>query len=224
MGRFLNADALVSTGQGLLGNNMFAYCLNSPIAYTDAYGTAAQVCISADGRVNDSPWKDPAGGGSRNNITSTNSCGNVYDKFYVAKLLKYFMNSDEQAVLDAEYVAFYKGYLIVKLPIGNNAFSYGIIFMGDEGLTVDDVRHEYGHSRHMSMIGIKAYTLTVAIPSLYSFWSQNFKGSYYSLPWEYIPEVLGDVNRNGGTYSYDPFAQENAQMYFWYTILISLVI
>ena len=26
MGRFLNADALVATGQGLLGNNMFAYC------------------------------------------------------------------------------------------------------------------------------------------------------------------------------------------------------
>ena len=28
VGRFINADALVSTGQGLLGNNMFAYCLN----------------------------------------------------------------------------------------------------------------------------------------------------------------------------------------------------
>ena len=31
LGRFINADALVSTGQGVLGNNMFAYCLNNPV-------------------------------------------------------------------------------------------------------------------------------------------------------------------------------------------------
>jgi len=36
--RFLNADALVSTGQGVLGNNMFAYCNNSPIAFIDTNG------------------------------------------------------------------------------------------------------------------------------------------------------------------------------------------
>ena len=36
-GRFLNADALVSTG-GLLGNNMFMYCLNNPIRYFDYQG------------------------------------------------------------------------------------------------------------------------------------------------------------------------------------------
>ena len=41
LGRFLNADALVSTGQGVLGNNMFAYCLNNPIFYTDASGYLA---------------------------------------------------------------------------------------------------------------------------------------------------------------------------------------
>ena len=37
-GRFINADALVTTGQGLLGNNMFAYCGNSPIARIDSTG------------------------------------------------------------------------------------------------------------------------------------------------------------------------------------------
>ena len=37
-GRFLNADILVSTGQGLLGNNMFAYCLNNPANYSDPSG------------------------------------------------------------------------------------------------------------------------------------------------------------------------------------------
>jgi RHS repeat-associated protein len=38
MGRFVNADAYASTGQGLLGNNMFAYCLNSLVGLTDACG------------------------------------------------------------------------------------------------------------------------------------------------------------------------------------------
>ena len=38
MGRFINADALVSTGQGVLGNNMFAYCRNNPVCRTDASG------------------------------------------------------------------------------------------------------------------------------------------------------------------------------------------
>ena len=37
-GRFLNADALVSTGQGLLGNNMFAYCGNNPVNGADPAG------------------------------------------------------------------------------------------------------------------------------------------------------------------------------------------
>ena len=38
IGRFINADAFASTGQGLLGNNMFAYCSNNPLRYTDSAG------------------------------------------------------------------------------------------------------------------------------------------------------------------------------------------
>ena len=31
VGRFINADGYVSTGQGILGFNMFTYCLNNPV-------------------------------------------------------------------------------------------------------------------------------------------------------------------------------------------------
>ena len=41
LGRFINADAFASTGQGILGNNMFAYCLNTPVNYVDPTGTLA---------------------------------------------------------------------------------------------------------------------------------------------------------------------------------------
>jgi len=39
-GRFLNADGLVSTGQGMLSHNMFAYCANNPVVFKDPLGFA----------------------------------------------------------------------------------------------------------------------------------------------------------------------------------------
>ena len=43
-GRFINADVLYSTGQGLLGNNMFAYCRNNPVCRKDISGTTDVEC------------------------------------------------------------------------------------------------------------------------------------------------------------------------------------
>ena len=37
-GRFINADAFTSTGRGVIGNNIFAYCLNKTI-YAGSSGT-----------------------------------------------------------------------------------------------------------------------------------------------------------------------------------------
>ena len=36
--RFINADGYISTGQGLLSTNMFAYCGNNPVNHTDSSG------------------------------------------------------------------------------------------------------------------------------------------------------------------------------------------
>lgn len=38
MGWFINADGYASTGQGFIGNNMFAYCGNNPVARQDTTG------------------------------------------------------------------------------------------------------------------------------------------------------------------------------------------
>ena len=38
IGRFINADSYASTGQGILGHNMFAYCNNNPINCIDMTG------------------------------------------------------------------------------------------------------------------------------------------------------------------------------------------
>jgi len=42
IGRWLNADSLVSTGQGILGCNMFSYCLNNPVNFVDRSGNNAE--------------------------------------------------------------------------------------------------------------------------------------------------------------------------------------
>ena len=39
--RFVNLDASTSTGNGVLGQNMYAFCLNNPIIYVDGNGRAA---------------------------------------------------------------------------------------------------------------------------------------------------------------------------------------
>ena len=57
LGRFINADALVSTGQGILGNNMYTYCLNNPVRYRDSLGVAAEEATDTDDSDNDE--KDP---------------------------------------------------------------------------------------------------------------------------------------------------------------------
>ena len=39
VGRFISSDVLLSTGQGVLGNNAYAYCGNNPVMGYDPYGT-----------------------------------------------------------------------------------------------------------------------------------------------------------------------------------------
>ena len=41
IGRFINADSYASTGQGIIGHNMFAYCGNSPANFSDETGHVA---------------------------------------------------------------------------------------------------------------------------------------------------------------------------------------
>ena len=43
VGRFINADVYAATGQGFVGNNMFAYCLNNPVMYCDYTGRTASL-------------------------------------------------------------------------------------------------------------------------------------------------------------------------------------
>ena len=43
MCRFINADGIIQTGQGMLDKNMFAYCLNNPVNRADKNGNASEL-------------------------------------------------------------------------------------------------------------------------------------------------------------------------------------
>lgn len=43
---------------------MFAYCLNNPVALSDASGAVAKVCLTADSAIEDSPWREIGRGGA----------------------------------------------------------------------------------------------------------------------------------------------------------------
>ena len=45
--RFISADVLLSTGQGVIGHNSFAYCGNNPVARTDDEGEFWHIVIGA---------------------------------------------------------------------------------------------------------------------------------------------------------------------------------
>ena len=69
IGRFLNADIFASTGQGVLGYNMFAYCLNNPANNEDPLGLYV---------VPDDPLRGPVWmhlGGNSSGVSSASPSG-----------------------------------------------------------------------------------------------------------------------------------------------------
>ena len=71
MGRFINADVFASTGQGLLGNNMFAYCNNNPVYFYDETGMSASMVANP----NVSYYEDTSGGGGGGVVLATIALG-----------------------------------------------------------------------------------------------------------------------------------------------------
>ena len=229
MGRFLNADALVSTGQGTLGNNMFAYCLNNPVVLVDPsgnycvmYHTGQSAFDAMNGIV------DAGGGGGQVGPPGWNPGVNIpkLNLNAIDDAIDYITNTDEEVVLKAKHFAFYKGVPVIKADLGNGgALSFGIIII-DDGYICDDtginvVKHEYGHILHFRQLGPVDYFLTTAIPSLLGAHLTN-KGIlpgalYYSLPWEHIADQFGGAYHRG----YTTWANDAAVFFWLYTIIAS---
>lgn len=84
-------------------------------------------------------------------------------------------------------------------------------------MTKKTLHHEYGHYEHLKQIGLVAYTVTVVEPSIVFYWLDP--DNYYSLPWEYIADKLGGVNRG----NYIENAETAASAYWWYFVVVGTI-
>ena len=146
----------------------------------------------------------------------------------IQKVREFVNNESEAKTLENvdEYgVAFYKGTLVFAVDImGTSALSFGVILMGSGNLErsdfADTLNHEYGHVRHLAMIGPVDYFVTAAIPSLICAGLTEAglfpREYYYNLPWERTADYLGGVNR-----TYLPNANTAASVYFLGTLAYS---
>ena len=97
-GRFINADAYAATGQGFVGNNMFAYCLNNPVNLMDESGNLAKPARHAEN-------------GTANRVKDIGIA--VVDEILeelADDALNYNVNNEsEEVALNSNYFSSYKG-------------------------------------------------------------------------------------------------------------------
>ena len=130
-------------------------------------------------------------------------------------------NTDPNLVIESDDWAYYNGVLVIKVPfLDSSALFYGVILLGDQ-CDAETLKHEYGHYLQLQQIGYVCYTVYVAAPSLFGSTQGLSNESYYSQPWEYIAEVLGQPVRS---FDYLPNSDIEASKYWLKAILASEIL
>lgn len=208
VGRFINSDSLGYLGDGIefSNYNMFAYCGDNPVMMIDPYGTAwydfflniTRFCFG----ISKNYLADEVYLGSKKTFDAVTEVAENIVEDYINYNTS---NTSEQAVIDAHYFSSYKGKLVIKLPIGTNAFSFGIMFIGDDvgsrSDPIETIQHEYGHTVQYDQMGFNDYLFDVAIPSVTANILQRqgkLPYDYYGSPWESEADRLGGVSRTSG--------------------------
>ena len=209
---YLNPDAVN-------GLNLYAYCLNNPVAYCDETGCFPWLALAIVGAL---LLFTPLGGTVTQAAVSTAS----YVGMAVASIgdeairkdmndIKWNpLNSNEQLALDSSKVSFYKGVPVFRTDLERSG-SFGAIFLrrgftDEEGVyhienNPDTVRHERGHNWQLMMMGVANYAFMIGLPS----WQEWSERPYYERPWEITADLFGGVIARNHT-------QENIETGLWY--------
>ena len=178
IGRFVNADAFLSTGQGFLGLNAFAYCLNNPVMRIDPSGYVSM----AGWNVRD--WRSQVDNPPASQVRAANREGNRQASRLQGQQKN---NTNPQAALDAFRFygsAHYRGAPVRPQPIpgfGPMALNGTIWLTNDSWITADTVSHEWGHLVDERYRGRFGYVITVGIPSTLSVaWDRLFGTNHHS--------------------------------------------
>ena len=181
-GRFLNADGYISTGQGLTGCNMFAYCGNNPIVRCDTEGTRYCAATTVSGETKKQRSESCK---HQNRIAQDAAFRREY--------------AEELAVLEGK-TNLYKGVVVERIENNMGSFSLGKIYLNTKEMAdmdgIQTLRHEYGHVVQLEKLGAVDYLIFVGLPSLVGATLYQLKWltvDYFSLPWEFEAEIYGEV-------------------------------
>lgn len=204
-GRFINADSYVSTGQGIVGYNMFAYCGNNPVNMSDPMG------YFASGIITSLLYK-----------VIVMSWGEVSKEKLMADIENFDINnSDISKVFEASYFSAYNGVPVIRHSIeGLNPFAInGMIVLNNEYDDAEEIKkenilkHEYGHILQERELGKRKYIEDIFLPSVTTLMLSRINPKlqlhYYDMPWEYDADIRGGVTR-----SHADWAEGLSKLYF----------
>ena len=180
--RFINADSIIPGVAGtVLGYNMFVYCFNNPITYTDISGNWPELSKFFK-------WLYSNAASSIHKVYSDISTDIAnYDK----------NNNDPNKVLGCNYFSAYNGALVIITPF-RASFSFGFIGLSHTQRDLNTLNHEFGHKLQLDERGWCEYITDIAIPSFTAnmLWRMGkLPYDYYGSPWESEADKKGGVQR-----------------------------
>ncbi len=134
VGRFINADSYVSTGQGILGFNMFAYCLNNPVVYLDDSGAFAKKKVCLDGFEFDG-----------NTISCEIDYPTMYGKIILSVEIEFKKIEDMATIINDCIVVMDGSSIIIELP-GEHEVSFSY-----EDYKIDDISSSIWNSEDVKI-------------------------------------------------------------------------
>ena len=173
-GRFISPDSInYLDPQSINGLNLYAYCLNNPVMYTDPEGKSILQffisLVSYVGMAIMSIWDDDI----RNDMDAIG-----WNPF----------NTNESAVVQSSKVSFYKGVPVIRTNMNRAGTFYAIILQSNANIVT--LKHEWGHTIQSAILGPIKYGVMIGLPSAFE-WSNR---SYYSRPWEITADIFGGVS------------------------------
>lgn len=107
VGRFINADIFVSTGQGFIGNNMFAYCNNNPVNSLDSFGSRPFSILErfGDKSISIFPKKDRKLSKQNNNLEEQNDTSAKISEFSAVERINnhiYYTNEADRIIREKQ--------------------------------------------------------------------------------------------------------------------------
>lgn len=178
--RFINADNAISgIGGNIKGNNLYAYCFNNPIMYSDHNGNWPE-------------WIEKWITDFENYDENNTDINKVYDSVHF---------SSYNGTLVIRHSIDGLGSWAIFGTIFLSHDEDGLVDDGKETERENTLKHEYGHILQEKEFGTGRYLFEIALPSvifcaLYNK-SDFIKNNYYNLPWEHDADRRMGIVREG---------------------------